>query len=212
MPSNLPSSFSRPGASSQQYSPPQQPAPPAQHAALPAQSENSSLYIYISILALIIALASFYGVFFMEKPLLPSQKEALSGIADDLRTLQNRNMEFSAPVSTTIYLDRSYPIKDLFPAEFDIPLEFQIPINTRLIGVGGSGQTISFQVQENVPIKASIPINSAIAFGNNTIRIKKELPVDTKFTSSVSVRAAYGQDLNKIIDKINILAGNSTVK
>jgi len=162
----------------------------------------------VAVLALALALLSVYGTYYMEKPLSPAQKTQLLGIAEDLRTLQNRNIVMTAPVSTTISLDRSYPIKDLFPPEFDIPLSFIIPIDTRLVGLSSTGQPVQFRVQEEVPIQATIPISSAKAFGNSTIQIKKELPVEAKFTSAISIRAAYGQDLNNIIDKLEAVANN----
>jgi len=162
----------------------------------------------VAVVALALALLSVYGTYFMEKPLSPSQKAQLMGIADDLRALQDRDIMMTAPVSTTITLNRSYPIKDLFPAKFDIPLSFMIPIDTQLVGLSSTGQPVQFRVQEEVPIEATIPISSAEAFGNGTIRIQKELPVEAKFTSAIKIRAAYGQDLNNIIDKLEAVAGN----
>jgi len=206
MPSNLPSSFSRGGPkpynpSDEKYSPPAQQASEA-----PQAGGASTTTMIVAVLALALALVSVYGTFFMEKPLSPAQKEQLLGIAEDLRTLQNRNIVMSAPVSTTITLDRSYPIKDLFPAEFNMPLSFNIPIDTQLVGLSSTGQPVQFRVQEQVPIEVVVPISSATAFGNNTIQIKKELPVEAKFTSSINIRAAYGQDMNNIIDKLEAIA------
>ncbi|MFA6907438.1 MAG: hypothetical protein WC263_01280 [Candidatus Micrarchaeia archaeon] len=205
MASNLPSSFSRPGAGKPYSAPePQGRAPDA-----PQQGGASgSIVMVVAALALALALVSVYGTYFMEKPLSASQKAQLLGIAEDLRTLQNRDIVMTAPVSTTISLDRSYPIKDLFPAEFDIPLSFIIPIDTSLVGLSSTGQPVQFRVQEEVPIQVTIPISSARAFGNNTIQIKKELPVEAKFTSAIKIRAAYGQDLNNIIDKLEAVAKN----
>jgi hypothetical protein len=207
MPSNLPSSFSR--GSQKPYSPPETraaPPPVPEMASQGGGASNSTMIV--AVLALALALLSVYGTYFMEKPLSPAQKAQLLGIASDLETLQTRSIVMTAPVSTTISLDRSYPIKDLFPAEFDIPLSFVIPIDTQLVGLSGTGQPVQFRVQEEVPIQATIPISSARAFGNNTIQIKKELPVEAKFTSAINIRAAYGQDLNKIIDKLEAIANN----
>jgi|GEM_PF-864108 len=212
MQSNLPSSFSRGGSKpysppSEKYSQPER-APSQGAPAMAQQGGSSTITMIVAVLALALALLSVYGTYFMEKPLSSAQKAQLMGIAEDLRTLQNRNIVMTAPVSTTITLDRSYPIKDLFPAEFDIPLSFMIPIDTSLVGLSGTGQPVQFRVQEEVPIQATIPISSAKAFGNNTIQIKKELPVEAKFTSAISIRAAYGQDLNNIIDKLEAVASN----
>ena len=206
MPSNLPSSFSRGGQ--KPYSPQEaRPAPPSVPE-VAQQGGASNTVMIVAVLALALALLSVYGAYFMERPLSPAQKAQLMGIAEDLRTLQNRDIVMTAPVSTTITLNRSYPIKDLFPTEFEIPLSFIIPIDTQLVGLSGTGQPVQFRVQEEVPIQATIPISSSKAFGNNTIQIKKELPVEAKFTSAIKIRAAYGQDLNNIIDKLEAVAGN----
>jgi len=209
MPSSLPSRFSKPTPESQQaYSVPKN-EPQAQHKPqLP--SESSGAVIFISVLALIISLACFGILFFGEKPLSASQKQALSDIADELRALQNRDITLSAPVTTQVSIDRQYPIKDMFPETFDIPLSFSIPIDTQLIGISTTGQPASFRVQENVPIKVTIPVSSAKAFGNNTLRLRKELPIDAKFTSSVRIQTAYGTELNAIIDRLDRMAGKAT--
>ncbi|MFA4983114.1 MAG: hypothetical protein WC588_02750 [Candidatus Micrarchaeia archaeon] len=212
MASNLPSRFSKPESSGfggyPQSGGAQPPAVPPSFSK-PAGSDSSSALLFISILALAVSLASFYGTFFAEKPLTQGQKEAILGVTSELRALQDRDITLSAPVQTTVSLDKQYPIKDLFPETFNMPLSFEIPIDTQLVGLGTTGQPISFMVQENVPIKVSIPISSATAFGNNTIRIKKELPVDARFTSSVKVRAVYGTQINGMIDALEKLAGES---
>jgi hypothetical protein len=174
-------------------------------------SPDSSAVLFIAILSLGISIVSLYGVFFAERPLSASQREALIGISAELKSLQTRDITLSAPVSTAVTLDKSYPIKEMFPATFDIPIEFSIPVDTQLIAVSTTGQPVAFRVQESIPIKAVIPISSAQAFGNNTIRINKTMPVDAKFTSTVKIRAAYGTELNNIIDRLDALSGAASV-
>lgn len=205
MASNLPSSFGK--AAPPQYVPP---TPSGQAKAAPPSAGNGTVMLIAVVIALVLSAASFYGTFFIDRPLSAGQKAQLLSIADDLRTLQDRTMVLSAPVSTTIYLNRSYPIKDLFPQQFDMPLAFDVPIDTVLVGISSTGQPVQFRIQESVPINVTIPISSAEAFGSNEIHIQKELPVETKFTSSISVRAAYGQDLNKIIDTLEEIAGQAS--
>ncbi len=208
MASNLPSSYSRSGATQppQAFAPPQaQSAPRAQ----PLSGPESSPAIYVAILALIVAFASIYISFVAERPLSQGQKDILLSLANDLKTLQDREIALSAPVATTIELNRSYPISELFPAQFDIPIDFNIPVDTQLVGVSTTGAPVAFKVQESVPVKAVIPISSAKAFGNKSILIQKTLPVEAKFTSIVKIRTAYGTDLNNMIDKLESLAGKS---
>jgi len=202
--SNLPSSFSKG-------------APPQQAKQLSTQPEaprhivaaDATPAVFVSIIALLIALASFYGTYFMDRPLSASQRAALQGIADQLRALQNKDILLGAPVETTLYLDQSYPAKEMFPPTFNIDMNFSIPLDTQLVAVSATGQPVSFRVQENVPVKATIPVSNK-AFGNTTIRISKEFPVEAKFSSVVRVRAAYGKELNSIIDQLEALAGDSS--
>jgi hypothetical protein len=161
-------------------------------------------------LALMLSLASLYGAFFAERPLSASQKDQIAGIANDLRSLQNREIQMSAPLQTTIHLNKTYPIRDMFPETFEIPLDFEIPIDTQLVAVSTTGQPVAFRVQENVPIKVRIPIKSAKAFGNNSVMINKDMPLEAVWSSSIRVRAAYGQDLNGIIDKLEAIAGEAS--
>lgn len=207
MASNLPSSFSRPGAAA-----PAKPAPPigSPRQFSPGSQDGNTLFMFLSILALLISIASFYGAFYSERPLSAQQKESLRGIADDLRALQNRDVTLAAPVSTTLYLDQQYPAKDMFPPVFNINVDFSIPLDTEIVAVSATGQPVSFRVQEDVPVKATIPISSHTAFGNSTVRIKKEFPVDAKFSSVIKVRAAYGKELGGIIDKIDSLTGGTS--
>jgi len=214
---NLPSRFSKPvssgasspapaGTSSQPYS-----APPSFAKQPGAASDYGGVFAFISVLALIISVACFYGTFFMERPLTPGQKASILGVAQELRALQDKDVSLiSSPVQTTISLDKQYPIKDLFPPNFNIPLSFNIPIDTQLVGISTTGQPAAFRVQENVPIKLSVPISSSTAFGNNSIRIQKEMPVDVRFTSSVKIRAAFGTQINGIIDQLDKMVGEPT--
>ncbi len=173
------------------------------------QESDSNLPLILAAVSLLVSLLCLYGVFLAERPLSISQKEQLAGIANDLRALQNREIQMTAPLQTTIRLNKSYPIRDMFPDTFELPLEFEIPIDTQMVAVSTTGQPVAFRVQENVPIKVRIPISSAKAFGNNSVQINKEMPLEAVWSSSIKVRAAYGQDLNGIIDKLDALAGEA---
>jgi hypothetical protein len=208
MASNLPSSFSRGGSAAPQ---PDKAAfqPPKQQAFTPTGSSDTAPFMFLSIIALLISLASFYGAFYAEHPLSPAQKAALAGIADDLRSLQNQDVTLAAPVSGTLHLDQAYPASQMFPDTFTITADFNIPVDTEIVAVSATGQPVQFRMQENIPVNATIPISSAKAFGNQTIRISKDFPVDARFSSSIKVRAAYGSQLNSIIDRLDNLTGNT---
>ncbi|MCX8194665.1 MAG: hypothetical protein N3G22_00965 [Candidatus Micrarchaeota archaeon] len=203
MPSNLPSSFSHSshGAAQKQQPSHEEEKPKVTQA-------DSTPAIIISILALMISIASFYVAFFMEKPLTQSQKESLKEIAQQLRELQNKDIMLGAPVETRLYLDQVYPAKDMFPETFNVTIDFAIPIEGQLVGLGTTGQPVYIKVKDELPVKSTIPLSNKV-FGNTTIRIAKEFPVEARFSSVVKVRSAYGKELNAIIDKLEALAADS---
>lgn len=202
MPSSLPSSFGK-GVPTRDIAPPHS---VESHPEMP-KVEASSYPLIIASVALILALASLYGVFFMDRPLGANQKAQILGIASDLRTLGQRDITMSMPVETTIRLNKSYPLKDAFPATFEIPLEFEIPIDTNLLAIGPNGQPFSARIQESIPIRIKVPVSSEQAFGSTAISFNKELPVDATFSTSVKIGATYGQELDAVIEKLEKLAG-----
>ena len=68
-----------------------------------------SLPLIIAIIALGISILSLYTVYTAEKPLTVSQKVAIAGIADDLKTLQNKDVSLYAPVQTKLTLNNTSP-------------------------------------------------------------------------------------------------------
>ena len=170
---------------------------------------STSLPVLLAAVALLLSLISFYGVFFMDHPLSASQKTQILGIASDLRSLEQRDITMTAPVQTTVVLNKNYPMKDMFPSTFEIPLEFNLPIDTNLLAIGPNGQPFSAHIQEDVPIKVSIPVSSEQAFGNASIALNKELPVDAQFTTSVKIGDTYKSELDGIIGKLEKLAGGA---
>lgn len=170
---------------------------------VPAPSGGSSLPLMISFIALIIALAALFVAFTVPSPISPAQKAQLKEISNALRTLQSKDITMTTPIRTTVYIDKSFPLQDIFPSTFSLPLSFNIPVNTQLVGVSASGQPVIFKVSETIPVVANVPIDSEKTFGNSFITIKKEIPIESRFNAAVNIRAAYGSELNTIIDKLD---------
>src|SRR3989344_65194 len=202
MPTSLPSSFGK-AVATRDIAPP---SSMASHPEMPHISA-SNIPTILAAVALLLSLVSLYGVFFMDHPIGPMQKAELLGIASDLRSLEQRDITMTAPVTTTILMNKSYPLKDVFPATFEIPLEFEIPLDTNLLAIGPNGQPFSARIQESIPVKVVVPISSEQAFGATAISFKKELPVDATFSTSVKIGATYGQELGSIVERLENLAG-----
>ena len=120
--------------------------------------------------------------------------------------MQSKDITMTTPIRTTVYINKSFPLQDIFPPTFSLPISFNIPVNAQIVGISSSGQPVIFRVNESVPIVASVPIDSEKTFGNSFITIQKDIPIDSRFDAAVSIRAAYGSELNKIIDKLDQLA------
>lgn len=203
MPSSLPSSYGKAVIPTRSLEPP---SSVESHPEMPHVS-SSSIPLILAGAALLLSLVSVYGVFFMDRPIGPVQKAELLGIASDLRSLQERDITMSVPVDTTVVLNKSYPLKDVFPSTFELPLEFEIPLDTNLLAIGPNGQPFSARIQENIPIRVKVPISSEQAFGATALTFKKELPVEARFSSSVKIGATYGQELGSIVARLEKLAG-----
>lgn len=205
--SNIPSGLRgrQPGAVSSGAFPTSPPPAAFPQQKPPMQPQGSSMPMLLSALALILALVALLVAFTVPSPLSSSQKQELKEIADALRSLQSKDITMTTPIRTTVYIDKSFPLQDIFPPTFSLPLSFNVPVNTQLVGISSSGQPAIFRVNESVPIVASVPIDSEKTFGNSYITIKKEIPIDSRFNAAVSIRAAYGSELNKIIDKLDAM-------
>ena len=209
MPSSLPSSYIQAGAKPPQnlYAQQQEKRESAQAPGSGGGGGMGSLPLIIAIIALGISILSLYTVYTAEKPLTVSQKVAIAGIADDLKTLQNKDVSLYAPVQTKLTLNNSYPVRDLFPATFNIPLEFTIPLDTEVVGLSSTGQPVRFKLEEDVPVKTVVQVSAAKAFGNSTIKMDKDLPIDVELYSNVKIMSAYRQELSSIIDRLDALSG-----
>ena len=172
----------------------------------------NSLSILIAIIALGISVYSLYTSYSANTSLSVSQKEQIAGIANDLKTLQNKDIALYAPVQTKLKLNKSYPIRDLFPLTFSMPLEFSLPLDTEVVGISSSGQPVRIKLQESVPVKTVISVNSSKAFGNGSIRMDNDLPVDVELYASVRMRSFYREELNSIIDRLDGLSGGMVAK
>jgi hypothetical protein len=211
MPSSLPSSYVQSGAKAPQ--PRYVPSEPQKNA--PAQSGGGGfggLSILIAIIALGISVYSLYATYTADTSLSASQKEQIAGISNDLKALQNKDIALYAPVQTKLRLNKSYPIRDLFPATFNMPLEFALPIDTEVVGISSSGQPVRFKLQESVPIKTVISVNSSKAFANGSIKMDSDLPVNVELYTSVKIRSFYREELNSIIDRLDGLSGGTVAK
>ncbi|MCX6769418.1 MAG: hypothetical protein NT051_01925 [Candidatus Micrarchaeota archaeon] len=207
MPSSLPSSVMRQGVREQpSYKPPEMSSHGIGEAAPMKTGGLGSLPLFIAVIAIGLSLFNVYLFYYGEKPLSPSQRVEIQGISDSLKALQNREITVTAPVQSEIYLNKSYLIRDMFPPQFEMPLEFDIPIDTQMVGISTSGQPVSFRMQESVPIKTKIMVSSEKAFGNSSIQIKKAIPIQVDMYANVKIRSAFRDDISGITDRLDKLA------
>jgi hypothetical protein len=185
-----------------EWKPPEREKPPSEPSSL-----SSFVPIVLSMLALLLAMSAIYISMNASRPLNPSEKAELAIMAESLRTIQSRDVSFSVPIKTTVLVDRSIAFSEMFPPGFSVPLVFSIPIKGNVVAVAPDSNTIiPYYIDDEIPVNISVPVDTATAFAGKAIRINKEIPIESRFTVPVNIRAAYGSELNDIIDSLDKLS------
>jgi hypothetical protein len=182
------------------------PPEPQQYASEPSPM-SSFVPIILSILALLLAISAIYISMNTSRPLDASEKAELAKMAESLRSIQSSDISFSVPIKTTVSVDRSIPFSEMFPPGFSVPLQFSVPIKGNVVAVAPDSNTIvSYYIDDEIPVNISVPIDTATAFAGKSIRINKDIPIESRFTVPVNIKAAYGSELNDIIDSLDKLS------
>ncbi len=127
----------------------------------------------------------------------------LLSIADDLRSIQGREIVMTSPLKTTAYIEETFPVSDIFPDNFALQVNGSIPLNQQIAAQSNTGQVVVLNVAGNIPVNASLPVDTAGSKAK--ITIKKEIPIDTKFYATLKVETVYGKEFNDMIDKLEAI-------
>jgi len=155
---------------------------------------------FIAILALIVAVASLFFAF-SQAGLSEQDRIDLRAIAQNLRDIQQKEIVMTSPLRTTVVVDESFPITDIFPKDFALEIDQDVPVDSQLTAYSNTGQVVTLNIADDLRIKSKIPIASQSLEGVN-VRINKEIPIDTRFSATLKVNVVYGKELNEIINKL----------
>jgi len=200
--SSLPSGISRGGTSASDF----KPSPPKIVAGDAGGAGGNTLLFILVFASLAISLFSLYIATTAQTGLPAKDREQLRAIAEDLRQVQQKEITLSSPLKTTAYIEESFPISDVFPTNFAVPVKGSIPIVQQVAAQGPSGQIVPLKINTTVAINGEIPIDANKSMSNARITIKKEIPIDTRFYTTLRIQAAYGNEFNNIIDRLTAMS------
>ncbi|MFH1306411.1 MAG: hypothetical protein ABIH83_01990 [Candidatus Micrarchaeota archaeon] len=161
---------------------------------------------FLAIIAILLSLTSIFLNITSPPGLSTQDRAELMAIAQDLREIQQKEIVMTSPLKTTVVIDQSFPISDVFPEDFVLKIDQTIPIDSELTARSNTGQIVQLTVLDGLRIKADIPLDPEKATEGQEITINKEMPIDTRFSATLKVNAVYGKELNDMITRIENLA------
>jgi hypothetical protein len=175
-----------------------------QRVSLPSiQADNST---FIAVIALILAVVSLF-ISVSSGGFSQADKDDLRAIASDLREIQQKEIVLTSPLKAKVVVDESFPITDILPENFKLYINEEVPVDSQLVGRSSTGQIVTFNVVDKLPIKAEVPIDTKRSLAGVDVNINKEIPIDTQFSVTMKVNAVYGKELNDIINRLEKISG-----
>ncbi|MFN3909970.1 MAG: hypothetical protein ACK4J0_01920 [Candidatus Anstonellaceae archaeon] len=170
--------------------------------------DQNSLFAIGIFLSLLISLISLYFSLEKQVGLTQEQKVQLKDIANQLRKIQQKDLILTAPIKTTVYIQKEIPANEIIPENLNLIINTTLPVNSKIEAITTKGEKMRLELVEDVPITGQIPISSLYSLNDTTIKINQEIPIESKFSLTFRVSAVYGKELNEIIQKLDEL-GNS---
>jgi len=169
-------------------------------------SSGLSLPTALGVVAVLLALLSLYVSITAQRGLGDADRAELMAIADDLRAIQQKEIVMSSPLRTTVVIDKTFPIIDIFPDGFDLKIDGKIPVNTNVLARTSTGQVLNLKIEDEIGFSSDVPIDSKKAMQGVMVNINKEIPIETQFSATLKVSAVYGKELNDMISRVENLA------
>lgn len=168
--------------------------------------EGPNWALILAVLALLLAGASLYLSLSNASGLGANERAQLRAITSDLRAIQEKQITLSSPLRTTVFVEKTFPVSDILPDHFNIPLDFTYPINASLTAQSNTGQIVPLRVDDTLKVHTSVPIDVNKAMSGVKVTINKEIPIDTRFSVDLKVSAVYGKELNDLINRLDALS------
>ena len=149
----------------------------------PPSSNGSMLPLVLSIIALLLGATSLYLTLnnSQNAGISAADRAVLGGMANDLRALQQKEFTAASPdLQTTVSVEKSFPLSDIMPPNFAIPLSMDIPIQGNVIATSGTGQAVSLHLNDTLHLRASVPVDMTNATSGIMVNINKDVPITTR--------------------------------
>ncbi len=171
-------------------------------------SGGSSLPLILSIIALLLGAASLYISLNNTSGagISAGDRAQLMGIAQDLRLLQQKQFSATSPdLQTVVSVEKSFPLSDILPTTFYVPLSMNIPIQGMVTGVSANGQVATFRVNDTLQLRANVPVDMTNSTRSIIVNINKDIPITTRIRSSFQISMVFGDELNSIIQRLETI-------
>ena len=175
----------------------------------PPSSNGSMLPIVLSIIALLLGASALYITLnnAQSTGISAADRAVLGGIANDLRSLQQKQFTAASPdLQTTVSVEKSFPLSDIMPQNFAIPISMDIPVQGNVIATSGTGQAVSLHLNDTLHVRTSVPIDLTNSTSGIMVNINKDVPITTRIRSSFTFSMVFGDELNSIIQKLDELS------
>ena len=169
-------------------------------------SGGSNLPMILAVIALLLGAFSLYVSLSAPRGLSEQDRLELKAIAGDLRDIQNKEITLTSPLRTTVYIEKTFPIADILPDSFSVPITFSMPIDTTVTAQSNTGQLVPLHIKDTLNVHASVPVDVNKTYEGVKVSINKEIPIDTRFSATLKVSAVYGKELNDLIDRVEKLS------
>ena len=173
-------------------------------------SGGSSLPLILSIIALLLGATSLYLSLSKSsagQSLTASDRDSIRSIAADMRAMQKKEFTLSSQDTQTIVkIEKSFPLSDILPDDYSIPVTMSIPLQASVSAISPNGQVVPLRVSENLTIRTQIPLNiSKSDAANLMVNINQEVPVSTRIRGTIPISTVFPSEFNSIITKLEIL-------
>jgi len=169
-------------------------------------SLNNSVIVFFVFLSFILSLFAFYFSLEKKSSLSEEQKKEIYLISQQLRKIQQKELVLVAPIKTSVFIEKEIPLNQILPESLYVSINGTLPVNKSIMATNDKGQIFYIDLLEDVPISGSIPIYSIYAINESSIKLKQEIPIDSKFSLNFKVNVVYGQELNDIINRLENLS------
>jgi hypothetical protein len=177
----------------------------------------SSLPLILSIIALLLAATSLYlsiSKTASGPALSLADRESIRAIASDLRTMQKKEFTLSSQDTKTIVkIEKNFPISDILPKDFSVPVTLSIPVQSTVSAVSANGQVVPLRINENLTVRTQLFFDlSKSDTSDSMVSLNQEVPVSTRIRGTIPISTVFPAEFNSIVTRLEQLGADPNSK